>query len=162
MKMFSRIALLLVLLANTLMVTPIRAAESCHVINAKTMGQFTFTSPLSGFAVADIIGGGLLQGIQTGEVTSTLISVDPPVLSQTTLMTYTTRNGTMTVLFEGTLDLSTGALSGSSVSFVSGTGKLEGATGTLSFEGLVVDVFGSPMFAHDLKGEICVDLSKEH
>jgi len=53
----------------------------------------------------------------------------------------------------GWLDLSTGALSGSSVSFVSGTGTLEGATGTLSFEGLAVGEFGSPAFAHDLKGE---------
>ena len=73
-------------------------------------------------------------------------------------MTFTTRQGTLTVTVSGTFNVATGNFIASGpVASASATGKLTGATGTLLFEG--VEDFSTGKFVEDVKGVICLDLA---
>ena len=72
-------------------------------------------------------------------------------------ITFTTNRGTLSVDLDGTLDLTTGDFRASGD--VSGaTGKLDGATGTLTLAAVqnLLDPAGS--FTETVSGEVCVDL----
>ena len=74
-------------------------------------------------------------------------------------VTFTTNRATLTVDLDGTLDLTTGAFVASGDVGAS-TGKLAGATGTLTLAGVqnLFDPAGS--FTETVSGEICVDLGE--
>ncbi len=79
----------------------------------------------------------------------------PTGVTYTGVITFTTNRGTLTVEVDGTLDLATGEF-GASGEVGEATGKLDGATGTLTFAGVVNLLDGS--FTETVSGEICVDL----
>src|SRR5262245_26716679 len=85
---------------------PAFAAESCHVINAKGVGQDTITGPNTLVSSADIIGGGLLQGTEDAAFT---FSVAFPIVSFGGTVTFSVNRGTLTVAVTGTVNLLTGA-----------------------------------------------------
>src|SRR5688572_14671706 len=80
----------------------------------------------------------------------------PPIFSFEGMVVFTTSQGTLTVAIECTLDVSTGEFSAMGP-VVDATGKLAGATGTISFEG-VEDLF-TGRFVEDVAGVVCVDLA---
>jgi hypothetical protein len=130
-------------------VSPASAAVSCHVISAKGVGQDLG----NGNTTANVIDGGLLQGTTTASFTATGIS--GTVVSLAGTVTFTTNNGVLTVTVAGWFDLATGQF------FVSGpvtaaTGKLAGATGTISFAGTEVS---TGAFTENISGGICADLA---
>jgi hypothetical protein len=126
------------------------AAVSCHNINAKGVGQDLG----GGMTTASILGGGLLQG--TTNASFVVTGVSGTVASFDGTIVFTVNNGTLTAAVTGTLDLASGAFSATSTS-IAGTGKLAGASGSLSFNGLENLVTGT--FTEDVKGQICVDLA---
>jgi hypothetical protein len=127
-----------------------QAAESCHKINAKGVGQDLG----GGMTRAQIIGGGLLHGTTEGNFTIT--GVSGTVASFVGTVEFTTNNGTLTVTVAGTLDVATGAFGASGV-MTSATGQLAGATGTLSLNG--IEDLSTGAFVEDVDGEVCVDLA---
>jgi len=156
-----RIAVLAVLLPLLIMVPAGRAtaAASCHQINATGAGQGA--APQAGDppglirTVAQIRGGGLLQG--TTEAAFQVTGPTPTGIAFAGDITFTTNRGTLSVDLDGTLNLTTGEFRSSGD--VSGaTGKLDGATGTLTLAGVqsLLDPAGS--FTETVSGEICVDL----
>lgn len=134
-----------------LLSTPIRAAVSCHKINAKGVGQDLG----GGTTQAQILGGGLLQGTTLGNFAIT--GVSGSVASFTGTVTFTTRHGTLVTAVNGTFNLATGEFSAAGPVSAS-TGKLAGAAGSLELHG-IQDATGA--FVEDVTGEICVDLSPE-
>jgi hypothetical protein len=146
---FLRLALIVVM-AGAVMTGDAGAEVSCHTINARGVGQ-----DLGGGATeAQIIGGGLLEGTTAAQfiitgVSGTLASFEGTV-------TFTTNRATLTVTVTGTLDVVTGAFSASGP-VTDGSGKLEGATGSLSING--IQDLATGRFEEDVTGEICVDLS---
>lgn len=152
MKSLGRACLLFlfVVVCTLMMVSQSQAKVSSHKINAKGVGQFNSGD---GTAVTKIIGGGLLHG--TSEGTSEVVGGAFPVFSVAGFSTITTNKGTLTFDFEGVVDLSTGEYLFSGP-VRGGTGKLEGAIGTITLEG-VQDETG--MFVEDMTGTIYVDLS---
>ena len=152
MKSLRRTCLLFlfVVVCTLMMVSQSQAAVSSHKINAKDFGQFF---AVTGTTEAQMIGGGLLQGTAAGSYTVTGGTATVLLLDGT--VTFTTHKGTLTVTVTGTFDLTTGDF------FASGpvtdaTGKLTGAEGMLTFEG-VQDPSGA--FVEDITGYILVDLS---
>jgi hypothetical protein len=150
MKLQGRAGLLfLFVVVGTLMLVNLsQAAVSSHKINAKGVGLFS-----GGTTETQIIGGGLLQGTASG--ISWVTGGEFPVFEIAGTETFTTNKGTLTVEISGTFDFSTGEF----VLFgpvIDADGKLEGATGTLMFEG-VQDITG--VFTEDITGVIFVDLS---
>ena len=141
--------ILFVSLGTLMMVSQAQAKESCHKINAKGVGQDLG----GGVTEAQIIGGGLLHGTTEGNFTVT--GVSGTVASFVGTVEFTTKHGTLTVTVEGTLDLATGEFSASGT-VTDATGKLAGATGDLSLEG--VEDFSDGSFVEEVTGEICVDL----
>ena len=141
---------MIVVMAGVMMTGDARAALSCHKINARGVGQ-----DLGGGATeAQIIGGGLLEGTTAAQfiitgVSGTLASFEGTVM-------FTTNRATLTVTVTGTLDVATGGFSASGP-VTDASGKLEGATGTLSINGIQDLVTGR--FEEDVTGKICVDLS---
>ena len=138
---------------------PATAGVSCHQVNAKGAGQGG--PPRAGDppglirTVAQIRGGGLLQG-----TTQAAFQVTGPTSTGIAFaggITFTTNRATLTVDLVGTLDLATGEF-GASGDVSEGTGKLDGATGTLTLAGVqdLLDPAGS--FTETVSGEICVDL----
>lgn len=125
-------------------------AVSCHTINAKGVGQDLG----GGRTTADIIGGGLLQG--TTAATLTITGFSGTVATFEGTIVFTVNNGTLTAGLSGTFDVATGAFSATTTS-ISGTGKLAGATGALSFSG--VENLADGSFTEDISGEICADLA---
>ena len=151
-------ALLLPLLM-LVQVGPATAAASCHHINAGGTGQGA--PPLAGDppglirTIAQIRGGGLLQG--TTEAAFQVSGPTPTGIAFAGVITFTTNRGTLSVDLDGTLDLTTGDFVASGD--VSGaSGKLDGATGTLTLAGVqdLLDPAGS--FTETASGEVCVDL----
>jgi hypothetical protein len=126
------------------------AATSCHKINAKAIGQDNFDLTTR----ATILGGGLLNG--TTASTLSVAGVEPPDLLFAGTIVVTTKHGALTAAIMGTIDTSTGEFS-ATANVTSGTGKLEGATGMLSFEG--VEDLATGRFAEDIAGVVCADLS---
>ncbi|MEO7350534.1 MAG: hypothetical protein ABIW17_01425 [Marmoricola sp.] len=156
-----RVAVLVLLLPLLMLVQagPAAAGVSCHQINAKGAGQGA--PPQAGDppglirTVAQIRGGGLLQG--TTEAAFQVTGFTPTGIAFGGDLTFTTNRATLTVDLDGTLDLTTGGFAASGD--VSGaTGKLEGATGTLTLAGRqnLSDPAGT--FTETVSGEICVDL----
>jgi hypothetical protein len=127
-----------------------QAATSCHKINAKAVGQDNFDLTTQ----ATILGGGLLNG--TTASTLSVAGVEPPDLLFAGTIVITTRHGTVTADIMGTIDTSTGEFS-AAADITSGTGKLEGAVGILSFEGVEDLVTGR--FTEHIGGVLCVDLA---
>ena len=141
---------LVIVAASLIVASSAHAAVSCHKINAKGAGQDLG----GGVTEAQIIGGGLLHGTTQGlfAVTGGL----PPDLSITGPVTFTTRQGTLTVTITGTFNVATGNFVASGP-VTSATGKLTGATGTLLFDGQ--QDLSTGRFVEDVKGLICVDLA---
>jgi hypothetical protein len=145
------IRLLLVVIVGTLvMASHAEAAESCHKINAKGVGQDLG----GGMTEAQIVGGGLLHGTTEGNFIITGFS--GTVASFGGTVEFTTNHGTLTVTVAGTFDVTTGEFSASGP-VTGATGKLAGATGSLSLEG--VQDLSDGSFVEDVTGEICVDLA---
>jgi hypothetical protein len=69
---------------------------------------------------------------------------------------FAVNNGTLTAHVAGTLDIATGQFQ-ATTSSISGTGKLAGATGSLSFSG--VEELSTGAFTESVTGEICANLS---
>lgn len=131
-------------------ISQVQAAESCHPIKAKGVGQDLG----GGRTVANIIEGGLLQGTTEGNFTIT--GVSGTVASITGTVEFTTHNGTLTVTITGTFDVASGEFSASGP-VTGATGKLAGATGALTFAG--VEDLSDGSFVEEVTGEICVDLA---
>ena len=138
---------------------PATAEVSCHQINAKGEGRGAPAQDgdPEGLirTVAQIRGGGLLQGstqasFQITGATSTQIAFAGDI-------TFTTNRATLTVPLDGTLDAVTGEFVASG-DVSAATGKLDGATGTITLAGVqdLLDPAGS--FTETVSGEICVDL----
>ena len=136
-----------------LLAAPVQATtggQSCHKINAKGVGQDLG----GGSTTAQIVGGGLLHGTTAGAFA--IVGGAPPAFAIAGTVVFTTNAGTLTVGVSGTFDVSTGAFT--STGLVTGsTGKLEGATGSLTLEG--VQDLGTGAFTETVTGSICVDLS---
>ena len=138
---------------------PATAGVSCHQINANGAGRGA--APQAGDppglirTSAQIRGGGLLQG--TTEAAFQVTGVTPTGIAFAGDITFTTNRATLTVDLEGTLDLATGEFSASG-DVRGATGKLDGATGTLTLAGVqnLLDPAGS--FTETVSGEVCVDL----
>jgi hypothetical protein len=152
MKSQRRIVRLIVfvIVGGLMMVSQAQAAESCHKINAKGVGQDLG----GGMTEAQIIGGGLLDGTTEGNFVITGGSF--PLFSIAGTVTFTTHQGTLTVSVAGTFNVATGEFSASGT-VTGATGKLAGATGELSLEG--VENLSDGSFVEDVTGEICVDLA---
>ncbi len=157
-----RRAAVLALLLPLLMLVPTgpaSAGESCHEINAKGAGQGA--PPQAGDppglirTVAQIRGGGLLQG--TTAAAFQVTGLTPTGIAFAGDITFTTNRATLTLDLDGTLDLGTGDFTASG-DVSDATGKLDGATGTLTLAGVqdLLDPAGS--FTETVTGEICVDL----
>jgi hypothetical protein len=127
-----------------------RAEVSCHNVNAKGVGQDLG----GGQTTAQIIGGGLLHG--TTQAAFVITGLSGTVASFEGTIVFTVNNATLTANVSGTLDLATGEFQ-ATTSSISGTGKLAGATGSLSFNG--VEDLSTGDFTEDVTGEICADLS---
>jgi hypothetical protein len=127
-----------------------RGAVSCHNINAKGVGQDLG----GGQTTAHIIGGGLLQG--TTQASFVITGFSGTVASFEGAIVFTVNNATLTAEVSGTLDAATGEFE-ATTSSVSGTGKLAGASGSLSFSG--VEDLSTGSFTEHVTGEICADLS---
>lgn len=123
--------------------------ESCHKINATGVGQDLG----GGHTTARIIGGGLLQGTTRGAFA---IGGAPPVFAIEGSVVFTTNRATLTVGVSGTFDVSTGAFSAAGP-VTDATGKLEGASGSLTLSG--VENLATGQFTETVTGSICVNLS---
>jgi hypothetical protein len=130
--------------------TPAQAAVSCHLMNAKGVGQDNG----SGSTTGNVIGGGLLHGTLAGSITATGIS--GAVATFVEIVTFTNQDATLTVRLEGAIDVSTGQFSATGP-VVAATGKLSGATGNISVSG--VANFTAGIFTEDITGVICADLA---
>jgi hypothetical protein len=152
MKALKRVVALFVfvLVSSLVTISPAQAEVSCHKINAQGVGQDLG----DGTTLANIIGGGLLQGTTEGHFTITGGSF--PVFLIAGTVEFTTNNGTLTVNVTGTFDLSTGEFRASGP-VIAATGQLSGATGELQFQG--VENLSNGSFVEDVTGEICVDLA---
>ncbi len=153
------LSLLLLPLLLLVQAGPATAGLSCHQINANGAGRGA--APQAGDppglirTVAQIRGGGLLQG--TTEAAFQVTGPTPTGIAFAGDITFTTNRATLVVDLDGTLDLATGEFSASG--YVSeATGKLDGATGSLTLAGVqdLVDPAGT--FTETVSGEICVDL----
>jgi hypothetical protein len=144
------ILLVLVSLAVAGAAAPAHGAVSCRPINATAVGQ-----DLGGGQVtAQVIGGGLLHG--TYEASFTITGFSGTVASFEGEIVFTVAGGTVTAQVTGTLDVTNGQFQATSTS-ITGTGRLAGATGSLTFSG--VENLATGSFTETITGVICVDLS---
>lgn len=127
-----------------------RAGVSCHNVNAKGVGQDLG----GGRTTATIIGGGLLHG--TTNASFVITGFAGTVASFEGTIVFTVNKATLAASVAGTLDVASGVFS-ATTSSVAGTGKLAGATGSLSFNG--VEDLTTGRFTEDVTGEICADLA---
>jgi hypothetical protein len=151
MNALSRLLLLLAALALAVVApTAVDAAVSCHRIDASGVGQ----DQGGGHTVAQISDGGLLQG--TTAAAFTITGLSGTLASFVGTITFTTSRATLAAEVAGTLDLATGAFN-ATTSSLSGSGKLEGATGGLVFAGVENLLTGT--FSEVVAGQVCVDLA---
>jgi hypothetical protein len=129
---------------------PAFGAESCHNINASAVGQD------NGDLTTDAVlsNGGLLQGTSHAAFSPT--GFDGTFLYFTGVITFTANRATLVVDLSGHFNVTNGAFNAVSTG-MTGTGKLEGATGTIELAGL--EDLGTGRFTETVSGEICVDLS---
>ena len=141
---------LVVLVGGMAAAGPADAQVACVRVNTRVEGTADFTTNTVQGA---FVGGGVLHGTAEGSFAFT--STDPVTGTATYVGTYliTTKHGTLSLdLFGGVIDLAT--LTGSNDSVVTGgTGRFEGATGGLVFEG---GVQPDGTFADDLTGTVCL------
>ena len=107
----------LVALGSWMTVTPAQAGVSCHLINAKGVGNDNG----SGGTTGNVIGGGLLQGTISGTITPTGIS--GTVATFIEILVFNNQHGTLTVRLEGAIDVTTGQFAAGGP-VVEATGKL--------------------------------------
>ncbi len=133
-------------------VSPTRAEVTCHKINAT--GEGAFTGPTT--TASQIIGGGILHGTTTADLTITGFDAETGVATYEGTLVLTTEHGTLTLsLVDGVYDTRTGEFSNDSP-VADGTGRFAEATGGLFFHGFVAP---DGTFTDDtIEGEICVDL----
>ena len=156
-----RIAVLAVLLPllTLLQAGPAAAAVSCHQISSTGAGQGA--APQAGDppglirTVAQIRGGGLLHG--TTEAAFQVTGPTPTGIAFAGDITFTTNRGTLSVDLDGTLNLTTGEFR-SSGDVSEATGRLDGATGTLTLAGVQNLQDPAGRFMETVSGEVCVDL----
>ena len=120
--------------------------HGCRNIRATGIGQDLG----AGATVATISGDKLLKGTTRGAFSVT--GGTPPVFGIAGTVVFTTKHGTLTLAAAGTLDVSTGAFR-TSGPVSAGTGKLAGATGTLTIAG--VENLATGAFTETLTGKIC-------
>jgi hypothetical protein len=151
MNALSRLLLLVAALSLAVVApTAVDAAVSCHRIDASGVGQ----DQGGGNTVAQISNGGLLQG--TTAAAFTITGLSGTLASFVGTITFTPNRATLAAEVAGTLDLATGVFN-ASTSSLSGTGKLEGATGGLVFAGVENLLTGT--FTEVVAGQVCVDLA---
>jgi hypothetical protein len=121
--------------------------EGCQNVHAVGVGQDLG----GGNTTATITHGGLLNGTTNAHFDVDLTG-GPPVFPIAGTLTLTTKHGTLTVNLTGTLDVSTGAFNATGP-ITGGTGKLAGATGTLSFSG--VENLATGAFTETITGTLC-------
>lgn len=148
--MRNTLSLLIALALMVVAPATVLASTSCHSINASGVGQDLG----GGHTVGQISDGGLLQG--TTAASFTITGFSGTVASFAGPITFTTNRATLTANLVGTLDVATGAFAATSSS-ITGTGKLAGATGNLSFSGL--ENLATGVFTETVTGSICVDLA---
>lgn len=130
-----------------------QADEECHVIDGRGTGRATSDTE----TVATIRGAGLLTGTTTG--TFVYGEPDGGVLPITGTVVFSANRATLTVAVTGTLTPPSeeGPLSFDvSSTGLTGTGKLEGATGVLRLAGVGTSATD---FTETVTGTICVDLA---
>ena len=153
MKGLQRLALMFLFVVAGMLATgaPARAKESCHKINTKAVGHFTGPTTTE----SQIIGGGLLHGTTTAELTITGV-IAPGIVSFDSTLVLTTEHGTLTLsFFDGIFDLGSGEFSADSV-VLDGSERFDEATGALFFHGVS---FPDATFIDDeISGEICLDV----
>jgi len=147
-------------LALLVVPSPALAAESCRAINATGMGSGAPAEPGDPPNLvrtqAQLADAGLLQG--TTAAAFTITGVTDTGITFAGPLTITTNRATVLVDLTGTLDVTTGQFVGSGP-IVAATGKLSGATGSLTLSGVqdLTDPAGS--FTETVSGSICVDLA---
>src|SRR5690349_11414749 len=132
-------------------VSPLAAGTSAHVIRAHAAGQ----DDGPGKIIGKVSGGGLLHGSLEGAITL----MPPPVdgmMRFTEVVTFTTGQGTLTVSVDGSINLSTGEFCAPGT-VIDATGKLAGATGSITFCGVILAGDTHP-FVETISGVIYVDL----
>jgi hypothetical protein len=157
-----RIALVVVFflsLAVLVLPSPAVAAESCRAINATGTGSGAPAEPGDPPNVirtqAQLSDAGLLQGTTTAVFTIT--GVTDTGITFAGPLTITTNRGTVVVDLTGTLDVTTGQFLASGP-IVASTGKLSGATGSLTLSGEQDLTDPAGRFTETVSGSICVDL----
>ena len=156
-----RIALVVMLLPLALLVvpSPAMAAESCRAINATGMGSGAPAEPGDPPNLirtqAQLADAGLLQG--TTAAAFTITGVTDTGITFAGPLTITTNRATVLVDLTGTLDVTTGQFVGSGP-IVATTGKLSGATGSLTLSGEQDLTDPAGRFTETVSGSICVDL----
>src|SRR5215204_4250657 len=111
------------------------AAEVCLKLNATGTGQITTQTATGATTVSEIIGGGVLHGTTTAELTFTSINPITGVATYEGTLVLTNRHGTVNVSFsDGVLNLATGEFENEST-ITGGTGRFADATGNLYFHG---------------------------
>ena len=156
-----RIALVVMLLPLALLVvpSPAVAAESCRAINATGMGSGAPAEPGDPPNLirtrAQLADAGLLQG--TTAAAFTITGVTDTGITFAGPLTITTNRATVVVDLTGTLDVTTGQFIGSGP-IVAATGKLSGATGSLTLSGQQDLTDPAGHFTETVSGSICVDL----
>ena len=161
MTRLGRLALpLIVVVSMLVMISPARAAESCHTINAKGEGRITEPTPTGFKTESRIIGGGLLHGTTTADLNLTSLDPTTGIATFDGSLVLTARNnrGTVTMsVADGVYNTVTGEFS-SENDILAGTGRLEGASGHLFFHGFVL-ADGISFIDDEISGELCVDLA---
>jgi hypothetical protein len=155
-----RIVLVFLLpLALLVVPSPAAAAESCRAINATGMGSGAPAEPGDPPNLvrtrAQLADAGLLQGTTTAAFTIT--GATDTGITFAGPLTVTTNRATLLVDLTGTLDLTTGQFFASGP-IVAATGKLSGATGSLTLSGLQDLTDPAGRFNETVSGSICVDL----
>jgi hypothetical protein len=124
-----------------------------HKINAK--GEGAFTGPTT--TASQILGGGIVHGNTTADLTITGIDPQTGVLTYAGTLVLTAEHGMLRLdIFNGVYDTATGEFS-NDTSVIDGTDDFVGATGSLYFHGFV---FPDGSFVDDtISGVITVDFS---
>ena len=154
-----RIAFVVFLLPLALLVVPnpALAAVSCHIITATGTGSGAPAEPGDPPNLirtrAQLTDAGLLQGRTAAAFTIT--GVTDTGFTFAGPLTVTTNRATVMVGLTGTLDVTTGQFSAPGP-IVAATGKLSGATGSLTLAGVqdLTDPAGN--FTETVSGSICV------
>jgi hypothetical protein len=129
---------------------PAQTGFSYLLINAKATGQDHGGGNLTG----SVIGGGVLHGTLAGNLSVTGVTGTIATFVET--VTFTNDHGTLTVVVNGFIDVTTGQYNAFGP-ITSSTGKLAGATGHLTFSGTVN--FATGVSIEDITGVIQVDLA---